>query len=86
MDPVTAVSTALGVIAQAIADARAANDDAAVATLEALVADSAVGRVIFERAVRAQGVIDAGRERVRVALEERDEVLDVARVVTAPLP
>lgn len=59
------VSTALRLIEQTIADARARNDAEAVAALDALVADSAIGRSIVEGAVRAQAAIDAGRELVR---------------------
>lgn len=65
MNPLQIVGEALGLIASIIADARARNDAEAVAALEALVADSAIGRSIIEGAVRAQVAIDAGRELVR---------------------
>jgi hypothetical protein len=95
MNPITAVTTALSVIAQAIADARAANDDAAVATLTALVADSAIGRDLLARADAAQGAIDRGRAEMVGEAERRERadtpvmgvrVVDVATLITAPLP
>lgn len=80
MNPLQIATDALSLIAQLIADARAANDDAAVAVLEALVADSAIGRAIRAKADLAQAAIDAARG----SLDE--DVLDVASVIAAPLP
>lgn len=94
MNPLQIVAGALSLIASIIADARARNDADAVAALEALVADSAIGRGIVEGMVRAQVAIDHARAQLVegvpmlgfIATPDPDDVLDVARVVSAPLP
>lgn len=64
MDPLAIARTAVTLIADAYAAAQAANDAAAVAALDALLADSAIGKRIVERATAAQAIIDEGRARL----------------------
>ncbi len=69
MDPLAIGRTAVGLLVDAYNAALAANDDKAVAELEALLADTAIGRELVAKGVAAQGVIDAGRGRVEAAAE-----------------
>lgn len=71
MNPIQIASEAIGVIASMIADARAANDQAAVDALLALVADSAVGRELAALHATAQTAIDDGRAAMVEAARER---------------
>ena len=64
MDPIAMVKSGLGLILDAYNAAQAASDDKAVAALDALVADSAIGKRIVERAEKAQAIIDDGRARL----------------------
>jgi hypothetical protein len=98
MNPAEIILNALRLIEQAIADARAANDAAAVAALEALVANSSVGRELLASADRAQAAIDAGRAAMVLAAElqgEADKIaaaredvmnVDVVSLIADPLP
>ena len=53
--------------------ARAANDDAAVAKLEAALADSSAGQRIVALAVEAREMMAAGRAKVEAALVNNNE-------------
>ena len=64
MDPVAMVRSGIGLILDAYNAAQAANDGAAVADMDALLGDSAIGRRLVARAAEAQAIIDAGRARL----------------------
>jgi hypothetical protein len=64
MNYVELATTGLTLITRAIDAAQAANDDAAVAQMDALIADSAIGRRILDRVTQAQAIIDAGRTQI----------------------
>ena len=64
MNPAGIIAGALDLIANIIADARAANDAAAVAAFEALVSDHEVGAILTRSALAAQARIDAARAKL----------------------
>lgn len=67
MDYFALGKTALGLLLDAIAAAKAANDDKAVADLEALIADSTVGRRLVAKAADVRGVIADGHAMIAAA-------------------